>query len=90
MPKEFWSIGEDPSGGQRCKHIPPFAPKRSLEDRTRETSRECGLLVYWMLIPGGARLVIEVTSLELRDMEQQHMSVEQIRDFLGLNWSGKR
>jgi hypothetical protein len=78
LPKEFWAIGEDPSGGQRCKHRPP------------PTGRECGLLVYWILMPGGTRLCFSIESMELSEMESRHMSIEQIRDFLGLNWGGKR
>lgn len=94
--KDVWAIGEEPSGGQRCRYVPP-PPSRHIRTRGLERVRsvpgerarmavECGLLVYWMLMPGGTRLAAEVTSRELHAMEEQRMNVTRIRDFLGLRW----
>lgn len=85
LPRDFWTIGEEPGGGQRCKLIEP--PARG---ERRGSGVECGMLVYWMLFPGGIRLVAEVTSRELHEMERAHMSIAQIRDFLGLRWMPRR
>jgi hypothetical protein len=83
MLKDVWLIGEEPSGGQRCKHVSPPRPGHM-------RGVECGLLVYWMLFPGGMRLAAAVTSRELHEMEERHMTVAQIRDFLGLRWASLR
>lgn len=77
FPRDFWIVGSEPGGGCRCKHKPP--PR----------GVECGLLVYWVLFPGGTRLVVEVSSRELRDMEDRRMNVEQVREYLGLSWPAR-
>jgi hypothetical protein len=83
--KDVWLIGEEPSGGQRCKHMEPPRPGQG-----RGSGVECGLLVYWMLFPGGMKLAAAVTSREIHEMEEKHMTVAQIRDFLGLRWASLR
>jgi hypothetical protein len=76
--KDFWLVGEEPGGGLRCKHKPP------------PNGITCGVLFYWLLVPGGYHIGVEVTSEELQHMESQHMSARQVRDFLGLRWGIKR
>jgi len=83
--KDVWFVGVEPSGGMRCKHIEPPRPGQG-----RGSGVECGLLVYWMLFPGGMRLAASVTSRELHEMEAKHMNVAEIRDFLGLRWASIR
>lgn len=47
---------------------------------------ECGKLIYWILVPGGIRIIAEVTSSEAHEMESKCMDVEQVLSFLGLRW----
>jgi hypothetical protein len=41
----------------------------------------------WRKRPGGIRVVVEVTSVELHTMGRAHMNVDEARSYLGLKWS---
>lgn len=47
---------------------------------------ECGAIVYWIRVPGGMRIVAEITSSEAHRMEAECMGIEQILELLGLRW----
>jgi len=46
----------------------------------------CNVCVYWLLLPGGFRILVELTSAEAHDMEQKRLNLEQLLGFLGLRW----
>lgn len=46
----------------------------------------CGACVYWLLLPGGFKILAEVSSTEAHHMEQSRMNLEQVLAFLGLRW----
>ena len=48
----------------------------------------CGACVYWLLFPGGSKLLVEVSSSAAHEMEQARMTLEQVLAFLDLRWSG--
>jgi hypothetical protein len=75
IPKNSWSISEQPCGGERCKFHPPPG-----------TVGECGKCVFWWDVGGGVRIAIQVPSRALHEMERQRMSPRQVRDYLGLSW----
>lgn len=51
--------------------------------RGQSAPPECGLLLYVLEMPGGWKLVAEVTLLEIRHMQQQRMDARQALRFLG-------
>lgn len=46
----------------------------------------CGACIYWLLFPGGSRIVVEVTSAEAHHMEQERMGIREVLTFLNLRW----
>lgn len=70
-----WAISEDPMVVRRCE----FKWEAAGAGR-------CNTCVYWILMPGGYRIVKEVTSSEAHEMEQQRMTVKEVVMFLGLRW----
>jgi hypothetical protein len=72
IPTDQWAW---PHGGVRCRFkIPPG------------NAGICGLVYYWLAFPGGIRVVVEVTSAELHEMERARMDIDQVRAYLGLKW----
>lgn len=74
IPTDQWAW---PHGGVRCRYKAP--PARS--------SDICGCVLYVLALPGGVRVVVEVTSSELHEMERARMDLDQARVFLGLKWA---
>lgn len=72
--RNAWTVGEDSGGGLRCRSA-------------RRSGGECGRVVYWMLMPNGTRLVLEVTPEEIAEMERAHMTGRRVRDYLGLRFT---
>lgn len=60
---------------ERCGHLYPPGNRG-----------ECQKLIYWMLVPGGLRIVAEISSSEAHEMETKCMDVEKVLTFLGLRW----
>lgn len=72
---DIWPVGEHPQTTQRCDfRIPPG------------NAGVCGVCVYWLMLPGGIRLAVEVTSSEAHHMQQERMSVKEVLAFLNLRW----
>jgi hypothetical protein len=76
MPRRAWAPGAHPMLAERCEYKAPPG-----------NAGECGKLIYWILVPGGFRIVAEITSSEAHAMESRCMDVEQVLSFLGLRWS---
>ncbi len=74
VPRHFWALGETPQGGYRCTFRPPPGLVA------------CNLGVFLLPLEGGVKIVVDVSSRELHEMEQRRMSLRQMRDFLGLAW----
>lgn len=72
---DAWSAGDNPMLTQRCGfRYPPG------------NAGACEACVYWLLMPGGVRIAVEVTSSEAHEMMRRRMSIEQLLTFLGLRW----
>lgn len=79
--RRTWAIGQTPMLAERCSHLEPPG------------NIECGELVYWILVPGGMRIVAQISSAEAHAMETTCIGIEdadrcltQILTFLGLRW----
>src|SRR4051812_29027514 len=69
-----WAAGDSPMLTQRCVHREP--PGKTV----------CNLCVYWLMLPGGFRILLELTSAEAHDLEKRRLNLVQLLEFLGLRW----
>jgi hypothetical protein len=72
---DAWPAGDNPMLTQRCDYRPPPG-----------NAGTCNACVYWILLPGGVRIAVEVSSAEAHEMERRRMNIEQVLAFLGLRW----
>src|SRR5450759_1736056 len=72
---DAWPAGDSPMLTQRCDFKRPPG-----------NAGTCDACVYWILLPGGFRIAVEVTSAEAHEMERRRMTIEQLLEYLGLRW----
>ncbi len=75
---DAWVAGDSPMLTQRCgfKYPPGNAGT-------------CEMCIYWLQLPGGFRIVVEVASSEAFEMQSKRMNIEQLLNYLGLRWQKK-
>ena len=70
-----WAAGDSPMLTQRCDYRDPG------------TRVVCNACVYWLLLPGGFRILLELTSSEAHELEKRRLNLEQLLAYLGLRWN---
>jgi len=72
---DVWPVGATPMTSQRCNAKPPPG-----------NAGVCGTCVYWIMLPGGVRIAVEITSNEAHFMQQERMHEKEVLSFLNLRW----
>ncbi len=75
---DAWVAGDSPMLTQRCGHKYPPG-----------NAGTCDVCIYWLQLPGGFRIVVEVTSAEAFEMQAKRMNIEQLLTYVGLRWQKK-
>ena len=79
--RNVWPTGETPNVSERCKHrIPP-------PEGQGGPNAQCDKVVWWVHLPGGHRIVVEVSSIEAHVVEAvRPQTLEEVLALFGMRW----